>query len=61
MVNTNDPLLYQINTRVRLNELSHQLGRAAALDGGLLGEGLPKVSGLFWLNRATPKEAGPLH
>ena len=26
------PALYQINTRVRLSELSHALGRAATLD-----------------------------
>ena len=26
------PLLYQINTRLRLSELSHALGRAATLE-----------------------------
>jgi glycosidase len=32
MANTSYPLLYQINTRVWLNELSRQLGRPATLD-----------------------------
>ena len=32
MAHTNYPLLYQINTRVWLNELSHKLGRPATLD-----------------------------